>query len=503
MASQSAQVFDMRPSTGMSEGQSNEHLRKYSDGAYAHNRSRNFDPTRVRLNFEVTRGGKIVPVNQNLSIVKRIEENLKERGIKNPNEGLAEDDPNRRKIHADIIFQGSRTRMRELAFGDQELDEGDVDRKPDNSHIARQPEIEQWAIDMYNFTAKKFGEKNIAAFVVHLDETNPHIHCTLLTTGLCKGKEQISWAKVFGVNKYEGGRILKELHDELAEVNKKWGLERGRSVHETGARHRTTEQYWRELSQQCTDLENENTELEEKRDSLELSVRQLETKKKGLTTMLNNLEQQRQDLLQQRQQLIDEIEQLKTDNGKEAEKLQKKLDQLNEQLNKTEDSIRDKEQKLQDTNSKLEKALQMYDDVGDKVNTVSLFTAQNVQQVAWQHLSKAMHDAHDKTEEYKKNLPVQEQRAIDNLMNDVLPDELELFEDIADHAEEIVAVATGLFLGYIDQATTFAKTSGGGGGSPGKGWGRKKDEDDFAFMGRCFNAARTMCRPASAKKIKR
>ena len=34
-----------------------------------------------------------------------------------------------------------------------------------------------------------------------------------------------------------------------------------------------------------------------------------------------------------------------------------------------------------------------------------------------------------------------------------------------------------LSLGYIHEATTYAESCGGG-GSPGSGWGRDKDEDD-------------------------
>lgn len=34
--------------------------------------------------------------------------------------------------------------------------------------------------DVYRFVADKYGEENIVAFILHLDETNPHVHCTLL-----------------------------------------------------------------------------------------------------------------------------------------------------------------------------------------------------------------------------------------------------------------------------------------------------------------------------------
>ena len=69
-----------------------------------------------------------------------------------------------------------------------------------------------------------------------------------------------------------------------------------------------------------------------------------------------------------------------------------------------------------------------------------------------------------------------------------------MFEVMATRAAEITAVASALFLGYIDQATQYAESAGGSGG-PGSGWGRKKDEDDMAFGRRCFLLARNMLTP--------
>ena len=67
---------------------------------------------------------------------------------------------------------------------------------------------------------------------------------------------------------------------------------------------------------------------------------------------------------------------------------------------------------------------------------------------------------------------------------------------MAENAENIVAVSVGLFLGYLDQATQFAQSHGGGGGNTGN-WGRDKDEDDWNFMRRCFGKARQMLRSGS------
>mgnify|MGYP002508210446 CR=1 FL=1 len=71
------------------------------------------------------------------------------------------------------VFGGNRERMREMAFGSQELNE----YEETNGHIIRQPEIERWAKDIYGFVCREFGEENVASFIVHLDETGPHAHC--------------------------------------------------------------------------------------------------------------------------------------------------------------------------------------------------------------------------------------------------------------------------------------------------------------------------------------
>ena len=63
--------------------------------------------------------------------------------------------------------------------------------------------------------------------------------------------------------------------------------------------------------------------------------------------------------------------------------------------------------------------------------------------------------------------------------------------------------ATLLFLGYVDDATTFAEGHGGGGSSSDLKWGRDDDEDERAWARRCMMKAARMMRPSSGKRKKR
>lgn len=68
----------------------------------------NYDPTREHLNFEIV-NGKVRPVDKSRSIPDRMADSLRQRGIKDPNEGLVE--PKYRTV-VNIILGGSRELMR-------------------------------------------------------------------------------------------------------------------------------------------------------------------------------------------------------------------------------------------------------------------------------------------------------------------------------------------------------------------------------------------------------
>lgn len=171
------QVLNVKGRKGCAAALSREYQRNWSDRAWQVAIAKgNYDLGRQHLNFQISKGGKIAPIDKSKSIPQMMAENLAARGIKDKNEGLTEP---RFMTVADFIFSGSQWKMRELAFGDQEVVFKPGDNK-ENYAVKRMPEIEQWATDIYNFVAGKYGEENIVAFYVHLDETSPHIHCVLL-----------------------------------------------------------------------------------------------------------------------------------------------------------------------------------------------------------------------------------------------------------------------------------------------------------------------------------
>ena len=122
-----------------------------------------YDKTRMKLNFEIGPDGKVHPLGyQEKSLEVRLQERLTELGWK-PFKPDSKIQPN---CCAKFIFGGNRDRTLEMAFGPQTVN---LDKGADNSHLQRCPEIEQWAKDVYDWCAKRYGQENIIGFQVHLD----------------------------------------------------------------------------------------------------------------------------------------------------------------------------------------------------------------------------------------------------------------------------------------------------------------------------------------------
>lgn len=523
-------VIDMRPSKGFSPSQGNEHLRRLDGCERAQKARWNYDPSREHLNFEVGKGGVVTEVNKFKTINQRIQENLDSRGIVNPNKKFIDQglDPKYRTV-ANFILGGNREVMRSLAFGNQKVD---WEHGADNSDLKRMPEIEVWAKDAYAFMCKKYGEQNIAAFVVHLDEANPHVHCTVLPL---TEKNKFSFVKTFmnGINTREAlSEYMDNLHTEYAEeVGLKYGMERGDSTKETGAVHRTTEEYrrqlWEEAEKKREEVKNNTNTIESQKSTIETLSREIKhstIRLKAIQTMIQNLETSKHDLELEIEKLnkdlvqgkiskemadnslaliqakINAIDKKILDKHGKLEEAQKKLDDAQEKLNEYQNRMAEKQQSLASLDEKRAVAEQKtiaaeekYSTVKSKFNEIAPSVNKSVMDqmgVIGFHLSSVDMETRLKKYNALKDCFSAEQR---NILDDLF--EGSVIGEVCENSANICAIATSLYLGYLDHATEISKSHGGGGG-PGTGWGKKDDEDDLAFKRRCFGMAQMMMKPS-------
>ena len=446
----------------------------------------NYDPTRKHLNFEVVPGGKIRPVDTSRNIPERMADILRFRGIKDPNEGLPE--PKYRTV-VNIIFGGSREHMQELAFGSQKVD---YEKNADNSHIQRKADIECWAKDVYSFVSGRYGEQNHRC-----------LHCTsgrksipMYIARFCQSRTAALAYKddICRKGQVEYSARMKQLHsDFFSEVNTKWGMSRGTSISETGARHRSTEEYRRMLSEECMSIEENIKRHQQVLGELQTDIRLAERRVKGLTTMVANLEVQKAE----KESLLSAAElDLKENKGNAAE-LAARIKMLEKELQGISRQLADKQEKLQTADRQLISLKENMDAIEERTETLK--------EEAY-HYSQ---DVHSKVDTLLKDVlledMVSEYRSASAQMGESERQLLDgsLMQSIAERGTEVMHCATMLFLGMVDDATTFAESHGGGGGGSDLKWGRDEDEDNRAWALRCMRMASRMMRPAIGKKPKR
>lgn len=309
------QVIDIAKSKGVDAADSNEQTRRWTEKqkeVRSGNPHLNYDFTRTHLDFEIV-DGEITNLNPNEQVNDSIRKVFEKKGIPFPGttkshrkKGEPEPKKMERIIAARMILGGSPERMNEIAFGSQKPS---FKRNADNGHIVRTAAIEEWAKDEYRWLQKTFGKDNIARFIVHLDETNPHVHATIVPTAPVKGKERLSWNSVFGDRELPGPEKFKYFRDSHYEdVGRKWGLERGLPKAVTGNQHKSTKEYYAELEQKCVELSYINENLQE--DNQQLSQEK------------NQLSQENDQLRQDNQQLLADNEGLMAINADQTEKLE-------------------------------------------------------------------------------------------------------------------------------------------------------------------------------------
>lgn len=240
-------------------------------------KNNHYNYSRKKLNFEIVKGGKIVPLgSQSVPLHERLQRRLDELGFKPYMDAKRHDQVSRNSPNCTvgIIFSGDHDVLNRLAFGEQKLNTSDPNA--DHNKVVLQKGIYDWALDTYRFACEKWGEENVIGFDVHCDETSIHAHVQtvpveqvrkrgrigskyihkdnpekVLSTKewralpkeerdnftkseVAKGVvERVSYAKVWGERAKDKSQYLSQLHtDYYNKVGHKYGLARGFSYDE-------------------------------------------------------------------------------------------------------------------------------------------------------------------------------------------------------------------------------------------------------------------------------
>ena len=240
-------------------------------------KNNHYNYSRKRLNFEIVKGGKIVPLgSQSVPLHERLQHRLDELGFKPYMDAKRPDQVSRNSPNCTvgIIFSGDHDVLNRLAFGEKKLNTSDPNA--DHSNVTLQKGIYDWALDTYRFACEKWGEENVIGFDVHCDETSIHAHVQTVPVEQVKKRgrigskyihkdnpekvlstkewralpkeerdnytkseaakgvvERVSYAKVWGERAKDKSQNLSQLHtDYYNKVGHKYGLARGFSYDE-------------------------------------------------------------------------------------------------------------------------------------------------------------------------------------------------------------------------------------------------------------------------------
>lgn len=240
-------------------------------------KNNHYNYTRKRLNFEIVKGEKIVPLgSQSVPLHERLQHRLDELDFKPYMDAKRPDQVSRNSPNCTvgIIFSGDHDVLNRLAFGEQKLNTSDPNA--DHSKVVLQKGIYDWALDTYRFACEKWGEENVIGFDVHCDETSIHAHVQTVPVEQVRKRgrigskyihkdnpekvlstkewralpkeerdnytkseaakgvvERVSYAKVWGERAKDKSQYLSQLHtDYYNKVGRKYGLARGFSYDE-------------------------------------------------------------------------------------------------------------------------------------------------------------------------------------------------------------------------------------------------------------------------------
>ena len=160
----------------------------------------------------------------------------------------------------------------------------------DMMQIEKNGKLDDWCQENIDWLRKTYGSDNVVSVVLHMDESTPHLHATVVpivqTERQRKKKEQE--VKRTYRKKAPAPRLcaddvmsranLKRYQNTYAETMQKYGLQRG--IEGSEAQHISTHEYYRSLMAQGKDIQEDVEALLKQKEQAEQELSKIKSEKK-------------------------------------------------------------------------------------------------------------------------------------------------------------------------------------------------------------------------------
>ena len=160
----------------------------------------------------------------------------------------------------------------------------------DMVQIEQQGRLDEWCQDNIDWLRQTYGADNLVSAVLHMDESTPHLHATIVPiveTERRKQKKEQNVKRTYR-KKASAPRLcadevmsrprLKRYQDTYAQLMGKYGLQRG--IEGSEAQHISTHQYYRMLMEQGKDIQEDVDLLLKQKEQAEQELARIRSERK-------------------------------------------------------------------------------------------------------------------------------------------------------------------------------------------------------------------------------
>lgn len=160
----------------------------------------------------------------------------------------------------------------------------------DMVQIEKEGRLDEWCQDNIDWLRKTYGTDNVVSVVLHMDESTPHLHATvipIIETERKRKKKEEEVKRTYR-KKAPAPRLcaddvmsrakLKSYQNTYAAAMQKYGLQRG--IDGSEAQHISTHEYYRSLMAQGKDIQEDVEVLLKKKEQAEQELSRIKSEKK-------------------------------------------------------------------------------------------------------------------------------------------------------------------------------------------------------------------------------